>query len=130
MGILWATQRVDEIRGFADRVTLLNQGEVRFSGTVPQLMARSHARTYVVQVRPSTDGGGHVGEIRDAVRGLATVTIPHDHDGEHYVLSLAADAVLGRAIAALDAAGLSVVACREERSEIETAFLLLTGEES
>ena len=38
--------------------------------------------------------------------------------------------MLGAAIAALAAAGLAVLACREERSEIEAAFLCLTTEGS
>ena len=37
--VVWATQRLDEIRGFADQVTVLDRGAVRFVGTVPQLMA-------------------------------------------------------------------------------------------
>ncbi|MEA2492957.1 MAG: type transport system ATP-binding protein, partial [Thermoleophilaceae bacterium] len=38
-GVLWTTQRVDEIRGFADEVTLLDHGQVLFSGSIPALMA-------------------------------------------------------------------------------------------
>jgi hypothetical protein len=41
-------------------------------------------------------------------------------------VALREEVVLGRAVAALDAAGLSVLTCREERSEIEAAFLFLT----
>jgi hypothetical protein len=44
----------------------------------------------------------------------------------HYVLALAPNAVLGDAIAALAAAGIDVVTCREERSEVEEAFFALT----
>jgi ABC-type multidrug transport system ATPase subunit len=32
--VIWTTQRREEIRGFADRVTLLTAGQVRFGGTV------------------------------------------------------------------------------------------------
>ena len=39
--VVWATQRLDEIRGFADRVTLLAQGRARFAGTVAELMAHT-----------------------------------------------------------------------------------------
>jgi hypothetical protein len=37
--------------------------------------------------------------------------------------------VLGDVVAALAAASVQVLACRQERSEIEEAFLALTGEE-
>ena len=51
--VLWTTQRLDEIRGFADRVTLLREGRVRFCGTVNELMAHAQARRFVLRL-----GGG------------------------------------------------------------------------
>jgi ABC-2 type transport system ATP-binding protein len=36
--VVWATQRVDEIDGFAHRVTLLSAGRVRFTGSVGELL--------------------------------------------------------------------------------------------
>jgi ABC-2 type transport system ATP-binding protein len=42
--VLWATQRVDEISGFADRVTLLSAGHVRFAGSVSELLAEAGVR--------------------------------------------------------------------------------------
>src|SRR5919202_6225407 len=44
--VLWATQRLDEIRDFADRVTLLSAGRVRFAGSVPPLKAPAPHRRY------------------------------------------------------------------------------------
>jgi ABC-2 type transport system ATP-binding protein len=41
--VLWATQRLDELRDFADAVTLLAGGRVRFRGTVQALAARAVA---------------------------------------------------------------------------------------
>ena len=50
--VLWTTQRIDEIRGFADAVTFLHQGAVRFAGSVTELIARGDtAPRYVVRVR-------------------------------------------------------------------------------
>jgi ABC-2 type transport system ATP-binding protein len=37
--VVWATQRVEEINGFANRVTLLSDGRVRFTGSVGELLA-------------------------------------------------------------------------------------------
>jgi ABC-2 type transport system ATP-binding protein len=43
--VLWATQRLDELRGFADRVTLLSHGVAAFDGTVETLAARAVPNT-------------------------------------------------------------------------------------
>ena len=48
--VVWATQRIDEIRAFAHTVTLLNRGRVRFEGTVPQLMATTFAHRYLLHL--------------------------------------------------------------------------------
>ena len=125
--VIWATQRIDEIRGFADRVSVLREGSVRFEGTVPELMAVTIARRYLVHLR----GDGDVASrARGALAGIGEVALSGDSDGQHFLVALGEDVLLGAAIAALDAAGLAVLTCREERSEIEAAFLFLTTEGS
>jgi ABC-2 type transport system ATP-binding protein len=39
--VLWATQRLDELRGFADQVTLMSAGTAAFRGSVEALAARA-----------------------------------------------------------------------------------------
>ena len=39
--VLWATQRLDELRGFAGEVTLMAAGSAAFRGTVEALAARA-----------------------------------------------------------------------------------------
>jgi ABC-2 type transport system ATP-binding protein len=39
--VLWATQRLDELRGFAEQVTLMTDGSAAFEGTVEALAARA-----------------------------------------------------------------------------------------
>ena len=126
--VVWATQRVDEIRGFADRVTLLDRGVVRFEGTVPELMGTSGARRFLLHLARLPGGGQQIDRVTDLLRPVGSV-LPAggDGDGEHLLLVLQGDAVLGDAIATLANAGIKVVACREERSGIEEAFLRLTG---
>ena len=125
--VIWATQRIDEIRGFADHVTVLREGTVRFSGTVPELMAVTIARRFLVHLR----GDGDVLTMaREALAGMGEVALSGDSDGQHFLVALRDDVVLGRALSALDGAGLAVLTCREERSEIEAAFLFLTTEGS
>ena len=123
--VIWATQRIDEIRGFADRVTVLREGSVRFTGTVPELMAVTIARRYLMHVRAD---GNVLGRAHEALAGLGEVAVSGDPDGGNFVVALRDEVVLGSAISALDRAGLHVLTCREERSEIEAAFLFLTTE--
>lgn len=123
--VLWATQRLEEIRGFAPTVTLLDRGVVRFQGSVPRLLEFSVPRRYVVRLQNGRPGVS----LEDAQRALghrAEITPPIEAGSEHHVLALAEGSVLGDAVAALAAARIQVLACRQERSEIEEAFLALT----
>jgi ABC-2 type transport system ATP-binding protein len=125
--VVWATQRLDEIRGFADQVSVLDHGRVRFLGTVPQLMAISEVRRYVLQLgsRQAT-GATLVSAANEALSSMATVSLMEDSHGTNCLLEMEDGTILGDAISALTAAGIRVLACREDRSGIETAFLHLT----
>jgi ABC-2 type transport system ATP-binding protein len=125
--VLWATQRLDEIRGFADRVTLLHEGLVRFAGTVDELMAMVTIDRYALDL----DGGQRsatdvTGLARSAIGEMGSITAKAGSEGRHYELALGAGASIGRVVWALEQAGLQVRSCREERSGIESAFLHLT----
>jgi ABC-type multidrug transport system ATPase subunit len=125
--VVWATQRLDEIRGFADQVTVLDRGTVRFVGTVPQLMAISVARRYVLHLDDGRSSDHDlVAAANRVLSTMGSVSPVVDSEGGHCVLDLEDAAVLGDAISALTAAGIKVLACREERSGIENAFLHLT----
>jgi ABC-2 type transport system ATP-binding protein len=124
--ILWATQRLDEIRGFARTVTLLDRGKVRFQGSVPRLLEHSVPRRYVVRLRNGRPGAVSLDPAQRALGSNATISSPVEAGSEQHVLVLAEGAVLGDAVAALSAARIQVLACRQERSEIEEAFLALT----
>jgi ABC-2 type transport system ATP-binding protein len=127
--VVWATQRLDEIRGFADRVTLLAEGRAAFAGTVAEMMAIAVPRRYLLRL---TNGRSAPYSLESAgctaLGSLGRLVQAGDTSAEHYVLALADDAVLGDALAALSSADIDVITCREERSEIEQAFLALAGE--
>jgi ABC-type multidrug transport system ATPase subunit len=129
-GVIWATQRVEEIRSFADRVTLLHQGAVRFSGSVPDLLATAPAHGYLLHLR---DGTGRSAALlrtaRAALGGRGTISASSGLGDEHYLVSLREEVTLGEALAALMKRKIQVLACREERPEIERAFLRLTEED-
>ncbi len=123
VAVVWTTQRVEEIRGFADHVTLLQAGTVRFQGTVPQLLASVPRRRFLVRVGPGKDPA----VMRRAVAGLAELR--EGSDPEHVLLGITEGETLGRAIAALERADVPILACTEEGSGVEEAFLFLTRED-
>ncbi|MDP8908473.1 MAG: ABC transporter ATP-binding protein [Chloroflexota bacterium] len=126
--VAWVTQRLEEIRGFADEVTLLHAGGVRFSGTVPQLMAHAAPRRYLLHLEYDRGGAGVLTSVRAALASKATLTQIGEEESGHYALLLASGVVLGDALGSLAAGGIRLLSCQEERSEIEEAFLLLVEE--
>ncbi|HLA82570.1 MAG TPA: ABC transporter ATP-binding protein [Thermoleophilia bacterium] len=128
-GVVWATQRVEEIRGFADTVTLLHRGEVRFTGTTAQLVSLASPTSFLLRIR----NGGMAPELmtaqlRAALGGLGVIAPDAGADGEHYVMTVANGSTLGAAIGAISRADLQVLSCHETRPEIEQAFVELTEE--
>jgi ABC-2 type transport system ATP-binding protein len=126
--VVWTTQRVDEIRGFAQQVTVLDAGRVRFVGTVPQLLAISPASAF--EVRLGAPGAGTVDVHRLAAAVAGSASVHPSGDPEHVVLALDEGAILGEVLAAVSGTGVQVLACREERSEVEQALLRLGGDGS
>jgi ABC-type multidrug transport system ATPase subunit len=125
--VVWTTQRVEEVRGFVNDLTLLDRGRVRFAGTVPELLAHSGQSRYLLRLRKGSRNGRVVPDTALA-HALADIgTLAPASEAEMCVLSLSPGCVLGEAIAALAAADVQVLACHQERSEIEDAFLRLTG---
>jgi ABC-2 type transport system ATP-binding protein len=130
IAVLWTTQRLEEIAGFADRVTLLDTGRTRFCGSVDDLIAHSLVRRYVLTI-PGLDESREIIALRasGALGGRGDVGVVAS-DRDRFVLELREHAVLGDALAALTAAGFPIVACRPDRSEIEEAFIALTRRDS
>lgn len=113
--VIWATQRLDEIRGFADTATVLEAGRVRFDGTVVELSGRSPARRFLIRVQdglPAVPLPEHLGLLTAAT----------SHSREHFILELAPEGILGDALLAVAGSGARILSCREERSDIEDAF--------
>jgi ABC-2 type transport system ATP-binding protein len=128
--VVWATQRIEEIRGFCDAVTLLREGQAAFQGTVSQLIALAVPRRYVLRLHNGRERGSELEPVlRRAVAGGGTIAALDDGDPDDFLLHLADGAVLGEVLAALTADGIDVLGCREERSEIENAYLNLAGSE-
>lgn len=126
--VLWATQRVEEIRGFADRVTVIELGRSRFSGTVGELLAKAGSRRFVISLAPN--GAGRLpapAELAVALGATGRITSTGVGD-DTYLLAIAEGATLGSALGALLQADIELLACRHERPEVEQAFLTLVGD--
>ncbi len=123
--VVWVTQRLDEIRGFAQTATVLDRGHVRFSGSVPRLLALAAPRRFLLRLDPRTLGA-HRAELERTLQGRGTLEGVGADDPEHFLLALADGVPLGDVLAALAEADVTVLSCSEERSELEQAFLLLT----
>jgi ABC-2 type transport system ATP-binding protein len=130
-GVLWATQRVEEIRGFADLVTLIHRGMVRFTGTTAQLISHASPISFLLRIRNGRVSSQRlIAELQAALGPLGALAPDQSGDGEHYVLTITDNATLGEAISAINAANFQVLSCYETRPEIEQAFILLTEESS
>jgi len=126
--VLWATQRVEEIRDFADTVTFLHRGRVRFAGSVADLIASAPSRGYVVRVRNGHPDRPPQRSALEQALGAAARLGGEVRGADEFVLVPRVDGGLGSALAALAEAGFDVLECRRERAEVEEAFLALTAE--
>ncbi len=126
--ILWATQRIEELHGFADRVTVLDRGTVAFAGTVAALTAVGGGDRHVIELGAATAMPLH---RLDAELGVLGRLQPAPSAGAgHAVLALGPGVTLGAALAALVASGAQVLSCRDERPPIERAFMAVTGKQA
>jgi ABC-2 type transport system ATP-binding protein len=125
--VIWTTQRLDEIRGFADAVTVLDQGLTTYQGTVEDLMLKSSARGYLLRLRTG-DSTLDDDALRRAAAALGDrgTLARAGVDREHFRLDLAEHAVLGEVLADISATGAVVLDCAQQRSELEESFLRLT----
>jgi len=129
MAVLWTTQRIEEIREFADTVTFLASGRVRFNGTVAELIHQAPDPRYVVRVRNGhPDRPPQAVALQRALGGVAQIS-QSLAGRDQFVLATSEDQPLGAAVVALSEAGYHVLACQREGAEIEDAFMALVTEE-
>jgi len=122
--VLWATQRIEELHGFAQQVTVLDRGSVAFSGSVSALVALGGADRHVLELGPATTLP--LPALHDALGTLGQLS--PGPDAGHVLLTLAPGVPLGSAVTVLAQAGAEILSCRDERPPIERAFLAVTAE--
>ncbi|MEX2424323.1 MAG: ABC transporter ATP-binding protein [Acidimicrobiia bacterium] len=125
--VLWTTQRIDEIRGFADRVSFLHDGRFLFTGTVPEMVALARPKRYIVELQSDEaldSVASHGGAVLEGVAELESVGVA---SSRVFALTLEPEEMIGSALVRLSGAGIQVVSCTEERSPIDEAFTRLSG---
>jgi ABC-2 type transport system ATP-binding protein len=123
--VLWTTQRIDEVSDFVDSVTLLLQGSVAFTGSPAELAARAPADRYLIQVRTRDGAMPPLAALHLAIGPCATIASTNDLG--YFVVVPRDPQGIGQALARLVNGGFDVITCRQAQSEMEEAFLLLTG---
>jgi ABC-type multidrug transport system ATPase subunit len=124
--VLWTTQRVDEVSEFAHSTTLLLEGGVIFSGSPAQLAARAPSDRFLIQVRTADAGRPPPLAAVQLAAGSAAAIVSTNEAG-YFLLAPLDPRNLGVAVARLVDAGFDVFSCRQAHSEMEEAFLVLTG---
>jgi ABC-2 type transport system ATP-binding protein len=129
--VLWTTQHLDELRGFADVLTVLRGGRVRFAGTVAQLAGHATSRQYRLLLEDQHGRAPHelLPLLQAALAGLAELEPDPTSGPSHHLLRLHSSAPLGTALQRLIAVGVLLHGCHLEASQLEDAFLRLTAVE-
>jgi ABC-2 type transport system ATP-binding protein len=125
--VVWATQRIDDVRGFADDVVLLRDGRDIFSGSVARLASYALPSVHIVRLASDPDSAVSLARLRGAVGARARIERVADDEPQNLRLAVAEGVLLGDVLAALHQAGAEVASCREERSDLEEAFIALTA---
>ena len=94
-------QRIEELAGFAERVTVLDRGAVCFAGTVAELAAAGGGDRHVVGLGPRTTAKLPALDAALATRGR----VQPASDAAHVLITLSPGVSLGAALSALTAAG-------------------------
>ena len=93
-------------------------------------MATTVAHRYLLHLDLSqTDVAALLVKARSALARRGDIEQSGRFSSEHFLLSLHDGEVLGDVLSSLATSGIRILGCREERSEIERAFLHLTREE-
>lgn len=119
--VLWATQRIGELPAFADSVTVLDRGDVRFSGSVDDLAAQAGTKSYLIVI----EGQGPMGVMELPWGSLSPLG-----SGSRWRLELIQGVSLTEVFSELGAHDITILSCTEERPDVERGFLRLTGSDT
>lgn len=123
MSVVWATQRLDELAGFADSVTVLSRSGVAYSGPMDGLLEKLERRTFLLSIGIEDTSLGVT-----ALSGCDGVEAEETSGGIRVVV--AAEVTIGSLIRTLESAGLAVTSISEVGSRVEAAYESVLGRES
>jgi ABC-2 type transport system ATP-binding protein len=124
-GVMWATQRLEELPGLADTVSVIGSGGILFQGPVDRLLAEASVRSFVLR----TDTPAVASDLEEVRRRLGHRSLVEpiaSSDGSRLRVELGDGDRLGTVIALLEAAGTHVTSCTEQEAEIRLAFRSVT----
>ena len=119
--LLYTTHYMEEAERLADRIVIVDQGQVVAEGTLPELLQRLPA---TARLRLDLQGKPQLEALR-ALPGLSSLHQPHSGQLEVGVDELATGTVL--LLEALTAQGVRVRQIDSGRATLEDVFLHLTG---
>ena len=119
--LLYTTHYMEEAERLADRIVIVDQGQVVAEGTLPELLQRLPA---TARLRLDLQGKPQLEALR-ALPGLSSLHQPHSGQLEVGVDELATGTVL--LLGALTAQGVRVRQIDSGRATLEDVFLHLTG---
>jgi ABC-2 type transport system ATP-binding protein len=124
--LLLTTQYLEEADRLADRIVVLDHGEVQADGTPAELKARVGGERAVVAVRAASDLGPAADALAPFTEGAATRNEETD-DQPQLVVPLLAGTRLVEIVRALDAAGIDAVDVHRREATLDDVFLALTS---
>ena len=118
--VLWATQRLDELSGFARSVTVLSRQGVAFSGPMDDLMVQLPRRSFRIALG-----------LADPVMASTALDLMQGvewtEDAGDLVVHVFAGTTVGEVVSALTGIGLLVTGVTEEGSKVEAAYRHVLG---
>ncbi|SDB89532.1 ABC-2 type transport system ATP-binding protein [Sanguibacter gelidistatuariae] len=125
MTIMLTTHYLDEADSMAERVVVVDHGEIIADDTAENLKNNLAGDRVVLSVAPMPDAGAHLEQVVSRVEHVREVTT--DSPGHLTVRVDQGPHTLPRLLRAVDAAGFTVTAAELHRPTLDDVFLGLTG---
>jgi ABC-2 type transport system ATP-binding protein len=126
VGVIYASHYMEEVESLCQRLAIIDHGRIIASGTLDELLDKSHADLYLRVAAPES-------AVKHKLVGLADVTPLNGNESEVVIRrerKSSAPSTTGRMAKVLDvlaAAGVEVLSIETREHNLERLFLQLTG---